>query len=750
MAVHTLFHLLGRMAKKALSVGLSSARRARGFVMNRIFGDSTARAWVLGIAFFAALVFLFFLSMVPKQLDVVVGQRSPIDYEAPRGVENRYRTDFLRRKAAEAAYRDAVNDPSFYIIAPSAEATARQKLAALLEQIDWKREENSSKTPGSHAVKPEQLRRQVAEIQARLSDRVQVDIAEDVLRACLELDDVRYRRVVEAVERSYVGVITRERVTKDALLNPSVFTEPHLPTAGVDSGDMHLVRELVSGLVFINLTLDKDRVQGVQDAARRDVMPVYVSRGTSLLTRGKPVTPEDLTILEDLGVLNNGANRLFMFLSSAGLVLLVTGLIMLYLFRFQRAVLLDTRTLFLTGLVFLGIVASSVFIGFLPSAWAGYLIPLPMGAMLLAILVNTDIALVMTALLSLMCGVVVGYQLQPAVVLLAGSWAAVFSLTRIGQRSDIARAGLIASGVNLLAAVVLGVLSGGPTSVSIFLRVLLAAANGIGSSVLTIGFLPFFEQTFGVTSSIRLLELSNPNQPLLRRLLVEAPGTYHHSILVGNLAEAAAESIGANSLLARVAAYYHDIGKIRRPYFFVENQIGQENPHEKLAPTLSTLIITSHVRDGVELARENRLPQPVIELIEQHHGTDLVRYFYLRAAENERSERDRLREFDFRYAGPRPQSKEAAVLMLADSVEAAARSLGKPTPARLESLIERMIKERLDDGQFSECDITIKDLRLLQVAFSRVLSGLFHSRIEYPENVLKELERKRANDAAAH
>lgn len=743
------FKRLLQKIQRFLSSVTETARLVGGFIWRRVLLNQVARAWLLAIGFFFIMVTLLFMNLVPKQLNVQVGQKSPVDYEAPRGIENSYQMEQLRRKAAEAAYRQAVNDARYYIVSPAAQAAARQKLDALFEQIDWKREANRERVAAGKGPADETLLlRQVSEIQSRLADRVQAVMPPGPLGACLRLEQSRMDKVKKALEQTYMGLMTRERISKESVQKAAALISPYLPD-DLEPSDRGLVRDLTQGLLFINLTLDNDRVEAAQEAAKREVLPIFVSRGTAVLTRGKTITAEEMAILSDLGVLNNGASRFLLFLSCAGLVLLVTGLIVAYLYLFHRPLLLATGSLFLIGLISLGVVTSAVFLGFLPAAWSGYLVPLPMGAMLLAILVDTRVSLVITALLSLLCGVAVGYQLQPALMLLAGSWAATFGLSRVGQRSDLARAGLIAAVVNFLTSAILGFLAGGPSNASILQRSLLGAVNGVGSSVLTIGLLPFLEQTFGVTSSIRLLELSNPNQPLLRRLLVEAPGTYHHSILVGNLAEAAAESIGANSLLVRVAAYYHDVGKMRRPYFFVENQIGQENPHEKLAPTLSTLIITSHVRDGVDLARDYRLPRAVIELIEQHHGTDLVRYFYARATESENSHRDRLRETDFRYAGPRPQTKEAAVLMLADSVEAASRAINKPTPARLESLIERMIKDRLDDGQFGDCNITIKELRLLSTAFARVLSGLFHTRIEYPEKVMTELERKRVTDAVA-
>ncbi|HHY59606.1 MAG TPA: HDIG domain-containing protein, partial [Clostridia bacterium] len=265
------------------------------------------------------------------------------------------------------------------------------------------------------------------------------------------------------------------------------------------------------------------------------------------------------------------------------------------------------------------------------------------------------------------------------------------------------------------------------------------------------GSLPFLETTFGITTSLRLLEMSNPNQPLLKRLLLEAPGTYHHSILVGNLAEAAADAVRADGLLARVGAYYHDIGKLKRPYFFIENQLTAENPHDKLSPTLSNLIIMAHVKDGLELAKEHQLPKVVTDIIAQHHGTSLISFFYNKAVNQAQEGRhDPVSEDDFRYEGPKPQTKEAAIVMLADSVEAAVRSIQKSNPGRMEATVRRVIKEKLEDGQLEECELTFKELDIIAQAFVRVLSGFFHSRIEYPEHVLKEIERRRRDANLNH
>jgi putative nucleotidyltransferase with HDIG domain len=268
--------------------------------------------------------------------------------------------------------------------------------------------------------------------------------------------------------------------------------------------------------------------------------------------------------------------------------------------------------------------------------------------------------------------------------------------------------------------------------------------GGVFASVLALGTLPIWEYLFGIITPIRLIELSNPNQPLLKRLLMEAPGTYHHSIIVANLAESAAEAVGANGILARVGAYYHDIGKLSRPYYFRENQLSSDNPHDRLDPALSASIIISHARDGVKLAQKYKVPKILQDFMLQHHGTTPVIYFYHKSKNNSDNPND-VKLDDFRYAGPKPQSPETAIVMLADTVEAAVRSLPEPTSEKIDELIRRLIKEKLEDGQLDECRLTLKDLDSIATAFKNVICGIFHERVEYPDVDLNE-ERGKTND----
>ena len=251
--------------------------------------------------------------------------------------------------------------------------------------------------------------------------------------------------------------------------------------------------------------------------------------------------------------------------------------------------------------------------------------------------------------------------------------------------------------------------------------------------------LPFLERWFDIQTDISLLELSDANHPLLKELVQRAPGTYNHSINVASLSEAAAEAIGANGLLCRVGAYFHDVGKLRKPEYFIENQAGGPNKHDDLVPTMSTLVILAHVKDGIEIARTHHLPQPIIDLIEQHHGTTLVEYFFNRATRQQEEQNEEggtpspVDEADFRYPGPKPQTPEAAVMMLADTVESASRALREPAPARIENLVQEIAKKKFDDGQFDECSITIEQLFTIKASLIKSLNAMYHARVKYPE-----------------
>jgi len=324
-----------------------------------------------------------------------------------------------------------------------------------------------------------------------------------------------------------------------------------------------------------------------------------------------------------------------------------------------------------------------------------------------------------------------------------GAIAGALGASIIHQRTDITRVGFWVGVASVFAFVGVGLFQGF-SSMYFFSQILWALGSGIFSSIIVNVTLPYFETYFGITTDIRLLELADLNHPLLHRLSIEAPGTYHHTITVASLAVAAAEEIGANPLLARVGAYYHDIGKVTRPHFFYENMRvkGVDDYHARVSPNLSSMIIISHVKDGVELARIFRLPQVVIDIIAQHHGTSLIAYFY-RKALMEKKRKASVSEADFRYPGPKPQTKEAAIVMLADSVEADFRFSSEKSSRKIKERVQKVIENKLKDHQLEEADLTLRDLSLITEAFTRVLTGFSHTRKRYPEEMLEIAEKNK-------
>ncbi len=514
-----------------------------------------------------------------------------------------------------------------------------------------------------------------------------------------------------------------------------------------------IINIVVINTVRPNLTFNQEATDLAIRNAIEAVQPVQktVKAGEIIVRQGERVTEEQIALLEQLGMQKTPDNYVT-FIGVCIFVVILFLLMIEFLRRYYQEILNNDMLLLLIGLIIVLILLIARFISIINisdhpeiNALTGYLAPVAAGSMLLAILIDNRVAHFITMIMAILVGLLFeGNGLFYAIAAFIGGTAGIYRVYRVNQTSDLARAGLYIAGVNILTIITLNLIGGSLTLNLIIFSIVIGAINGIMSAILMIGILPYLESAFSITSMIKLLELANPNHYLLKKLLLEAPGTYHHSLMVGNLAEASAESINANPLLVRVGAYYHDIGKIKRPEYFVENQFGFDNPHEKIAPALSALIITAHIKEGVELAREANLPQVIISFIEQHHGTSLVKYFYNRALEEDRD--GYISEASFRYEGPKPQTKELALVMLADSVEAAVRSLQNPTPDTIRNMIKSIIKDKLDDGQLENSPLTFKDLETVTKSFCKILEGVYHKRIEYPEVIVKEFEKRRESN----
>jgi len=508
-----------------------------------------------------------------------------------------------------------------------------------------------------------------------------------------------------------------------------------------DTALKQVALKLAGPLIEPNMIANPKATAENREAARRAVEPVILQRNTLIVSEGELVSEKQMAQLESLGLLRGKQAD---YSGIIGLFLLLLTLFILvgvYLAKFTRDVYDSPGLLLLLGLV----IVITLLLAVLASYFSNYWIPAAVGVILLTVMFGYRLAVIMNLIIALMVGLITGSEISFLIIALAGGLTAIYAVSRVSQRRDLARAGLYVAGTNAVMIMGQFLFWGSLSLESGVLKELgYALAAGIGSglisSVIAIGLLPYLESAFGLTTAITLLELSNPNHPLLRRLQTTAPGTYYHSMIVCNLAEAAAEAVSADPLLTRVGAYYHDIGKIKRPYFFTENQLSGQNPHDKISPNLSAMIIRLHIKDGVELARKYRLPRVIEDIIRQHHGTSLIAYFYQQALEN--SDGEQVFTDKFCYEGPLPQTKEAAIIMLADAVEAGARSLSKPVGNRVEGLIRRIIRDKLNDGQMDECDLTLKELDQIGDTFTRIMAGIYHTRVEYPEKDLRaEIER---------
>ncbi len=503
-----------------------------------------------------------------------------------------------------------------------------------------------------------------------------------------------------------------------------------------------VITALLKEIITPNLVVDDLATEIAKKNAQNSVKPyeVVFKKGDKILFEGEPVTKLKKDALREAGynVFElNFAGILGIFL----LVLFSTCIFLQYEKSFDKKYL-DSHHLVITG--FLAIILSLVAVT-IPTGFSPYILPFPAFIIILAVFTNARIAgfasMLLLALLTI--GLHYGIEFTASFILINIVSMIAISRIKFSRRFDLILTGLKISAAGVVIVACIYLLEKFLIDVEnlLILRDLcLIFINGILSGMLALGTLPILESTFGIITPYGLAELADHNQPLLKRLQFEAPGTYHHSLMVSNLAEAAAEAIGADPILARVGAFYHDIGKLKRPLFFVENQsyFGIENPHTKLNPRLSKMVITAHPKDGVELAKEYHLPNMLHAFILQHHGEGLASYFYNQAIAEEGIEN--VKEEQFRYTGPKPNSKETAILMIADAVESAVRSLKTPSNEEIEAIIDKIIKERLDDGQFSDCPLTLKDLKVIATTFNRILRGMQHNRIKYHQAIVNQLD----------
>ncbi|MFQ5648629.1 MAG: HD family phosphohydrolase [bacterium] len=509
--------------------------------------------------------------------------------------------------------------------------------------------------------------------------------------------------------------------------------------------DQEIVASIGFGIVLAflepNLIYDK---QTTESRINEAVASVPLSKGIVLKDQRIAFTHERITpeILEKLNSLaaakaqreqREGGVKVFLpYLGRVLLVSLAVAFTLIFLFVFRKVTVNSLKRMVLIFMILMLVIIMTFILNkYGISSNLKYLIPISIASMLLTIFFDGRVAFISTVTLSIIIGALRGNDFGIMIISLFVGAISTFSVGKIQARAWILKGFLYISGAYFISITTLELLT--HTDLQELPQMLgYGLINGLLSPILAYGFMIIFEYIFQMTTNSTLLELSDLNRPLLRELAIRAPGTYHHSIMVGNLSEAASEAIGANALLARVASYYHDIGKMEKPEYFVENQKAGKNPHEKLTPSMSCLILINHVKKGLEIAEEHNLPREIRDFIPQHHGTNLIRFFYQKALES--SEDGEVDESSFRYHGPRPRTRETAIVMFADAVEAGSRVLKEPSVSRIRSMINTLIHERLLDHELDECPLTLRDLTLIRESFVNTLTGMFHGRIEYPQS----------------
>lgn len=468
---------------------------------------------------------------------------------------------------------------------------------------------------------------------------------------------------------------------------------------------------------------------------------VTILAGQVVVRRGDVITRQEALILEQLAK-NTPGTRLRSITGHALIVLLLGVILVVFLLGLQDRTLAEPGHLVLLTLLVLGpVLAHRSLMSTVGHESLFIFNAIPVTVVLAAIFLGGQVALILDVLLSILLGVIAAREafLLATYAVVAGLVGQFCVSKQFSDRRHVVKAGLAISLVNIITLVAFNLvftLPGAEASFDVvFSRWWMGFANGLMSMVVVLGLVPVLESFFGVSSSAKLQEILNPTHPLLQKVIREAPGTYHHSVNVAHLAEAAAREVGADPILAKAASYYHDLGKTKRPYFFIENQVPGVNYHDNLSPHLSRLIIHSHTRDGVEIAKPYNLPKGITDVMLQHHGTDVVAFFYHRARDSQAENDPEVVRDDFRYAGPKPQTREAAIVMICDAVEAASRTLRKPTSTNIEALVTKIINDRFNDQQFDESNLTRRDMDLIKERVSKTLLHMFHNRISYPEGV---------------
>lgn len=679
--------------------------------------------WIslLTLAFYIIVSTMMYVSVRPEALAAAPFSIAEEDIRSPLTMEDREATRLLKENTVAAI---------------DSQYTIKQEYAA--QQID-KVEQLFASLKGIKKAED------IGQIKQRLRGTEAADLLQDDELRLLATSSSSVRTTTRDVVITAIEEAMRQRISSDGgeVAEARENARLDIERSALSFSMKAVGKTLTDQLIVTNYVYDPAKTEQLRKQTSDKVEPVLISEGEVIVKRGEVISQDAYRQLQLVGLISDRQSLKPLFgtlIVSALMTLLLFGFISRSNLRYAKMGKVKLFSLvYLVVILQLVVTYGMAFLADDINPALYLLTPTAFSALVLRNLLNERIALSSTLFMALagtfFYSTNQNFSFNIAIYLLVGGLVATYFLRSSLSRRRIFVSSLTIALANVAVFLAFVLMRSGQLEVketSILMG--FAVASGVLSAILAIGLLPFLEMTFGILAPTRLLELLNPTHPLLKKLLVEAPGTYHHSMMVANLAETACEAIGADGLLARVGAYYHDLGKTRRPLYFIENQHGL-NPHDRLTPSESARVILAHTDDGVELLEEAKIPSVIVDICREHHGTSLLRYFYVKA-----TEQGEVNEADFRYSGPKPQTREAAVIMIVDSIEAAVRSMKSPTEAGIQELVKKIIREKLLDDQFSDCEMTTRDIYRVGESACHTLSGLFHERIEYPELKKEELK----------
>jgi cyclic-di-AMP phosphodiesterase PgpH len=668
--------------------------------------NSRSQRIALFIVVFSIGYLLLITAITPKQYSLKVGEIPSIDIKAPRDIVDEKATKEKETQALEKVGQQ-------YTLKTEVKKDAEDDVKALFEKLIEIGNKYSTTIGAKDSDKINDLNKLTEVKLTEDQAKVLISVPKEKL-ADLEV------KMVSAVDKGYENKINEN--DENAIKSARDVAVTKIDELNLDAGVSNVLKTIISARINPNVFYDKEKTDEKIQEVQKNISKIIIKQNQIIVKEGEPVTQSQIDILSELGVL-----ALAVFL--AMILFLQYSFIKL---NYEK-IFENNKKLILISVINLISLVLARTIGII----SPFLIPFACAPMMLTLLLNYKLAFVVSSLNIILLGAVNGFDIQIMILGIVSSILGSTLLKKMQQRNDLLFSTVMIAIVSAILTLSTGILISS-NLMDVLIKSGITIVGGLLSGIFALGILPFLEGTFNEVTTLKLLELSNPNNPLLKKLLMEAPGTYHHSMLVANIAEMAAEEVGANSVITRIGCYYHDVGKTERPYFFGENQMGGENPHVNIPPNLSAMIIKSHVKDGLELAQKYKLPQVIQDIIMEHHGKTLVKYFYY-TMKNNADDPNKINEADYMYEGPIPSSKEAGIVMIADSVEASVRSIKEPDKEKINDMVNCIINDKLSSGQLNNCNLTLKDIEKIRVCFLNALNGIYHQRVEYPKEKIKDL-----------